>query len=53
MSPMRDRSLTKSAVTHAALLTLPMSSLPAQELPNTFDVEPPLLVPQGDVERKR
>lgn len=50
---MRTRSLTKSAVTLAVLLTVPMSSLMSQELPKSdgsFEVEPPLLIPPGDVE---
>ncbi|MEO8438958.1 MAG: hypothetical protein ABI540_01935 [Spartobacteria bacterium] len=49
----RQISLTKSALTLAALLTLPMSPLLAQELPksdDSFEVEPPLLIPPGDVE---
>lgn len=50
---MRARSLTKSAVALAALLTLPLSSLLSQESPkadNSFEVEPPLLISPGDME---
>jgi len=51
---MCDRILTKWAVGFAAVLTLPMSSLRAQELPksdDSFEVEPPSLIPPGDVEK--
>ncbi len=51
---MCDRILTKWLVAFAALLSLPMSSLLAQELPkssdDSFEVEPPFLIPPGDVE---
>jgi hypothetical protein len=51
---MCDRILTKWAVGFAAVLTLPMTSLRAQELPksdDSFEVEPPSLIPPGDVEK--
>lgn len=49
---MRVRILTKWVVTFAAAVTLPASSLRAQESPaadESFEVEPPLLVPPGDL----
>ena len=52
---MCDRILTKWAMAFAAVLTLPMSPLPAQQLPrsdnDSFEVEPPLLIPPGAVEK--
>lgn len=51
---MCDRILTKWAAAFAAVITLSMTPSGAQELPksdnDSFDVEPPLLVPPGDVE---
>ncbi len=47
---MRNRIHLKWLMTFAAIMTLPMSPLPAQELPqseDSFDIEPPLLVPPG------
>jgi hypothetical protein len=51
---MCDRILTKWMVGFAAVLTLTISLLGAQELPkseDSFEVEPPLLIPPGDVGR--
>jgi hypothetical protein len=51
---MCDCILTKWVVGFAAVLALPICSLPAQEMPksdDSFEVEPPLLIPPGDVER--
>jgi len=52
---MCDRILTKWVVTLAAVLTLPLSLLCAQELPKSddaFEVEPPLLIPPADAGRE-
>lgn len=52
---MCDRILTKWVVAFAAVMTLPMRSILAQELPrsdnDSFEVEPPLLIPPGAVEK--
>lgn len=51
---MRARLFTKWAMTLAAITALPVTALLAQESPRSdesFDVEPPLLVPAGEPER--
>lgn len=52
---MRDHFLTKWLLPVATLLTLPLSQLFCQDAPqpgdDAFDIEPPLLVPPGDVEK--
>ena len=52
---MCDRILTKCIAAFAAVVTLPLSSLLAQELAksgdDSFEVEPPLLVPPRGLER--
>ncbi|CAN5485517.1 hypothetical protein BH20VER3_BH20VER3_12300 [soil metagenome] len=51
---MCHRILTKWVAPLAAVVALPMSPLPAQELPqseDSFDVEPPLLIPPVDPSR--
>ena len=52
---MRDRVLTKWSVALATALSLPLGSMRAQDTPTpepSFEVEPPLLVKPGDVEKK-
>jgi len=52
---MRNRLRTKFVVAFAAIVSLPLSSLLAQDLPKSgdesFDVEPPLLIPPSEPER--
>lgn len=49
---MRDRILRRRVAALAAVVTLPLSSLSAQELPkggdDSFEVEPPLLIPPSE-----